>query len=902
MATGLETYKREVLTPLGQDKARRESLLSAVQELERNASSIAYLQLDLPTLFAVPSGALSEDLEAHATALDRVLNKSKGLPSAQALQRLKKLLLDQGQFTSPQFWSAFQERREEARRASLVTAARDVQQSSPLGAIPLTEAHRRFAAYGLGDIESSEVVQALRSVGIDAYPDLDLPDARALDRVRSSWRKVSSDPAISTVFDVLALADGGKVRDARCLSELSMGGTPVTAATVATARARVQQGKDTDLSQNAQKFLADLRAVGDPVALQNVVLASVCERAQTLLSAGHSELRTAEILAADGLDAQESRRIVSACHHSGTPTRRGPDLSTVQDHLAAGELTSAERVLNALPDEEETRSEREAMGARIEEARRKKQDLWDRSRAALSQGRIEEAGQLLRQVTLLDREDEAAEMELEALPPPAPRPVAASENEGVRLNWAEVPNAASYRITRVTETGRGTTTEGTHLADVAQNSYLDLGAPAGEQLRYTVLGVTAAGITSQPGRCVIDHVPAPCGLGASPGLGYVDLTWQLPAQASAVELRLIGPRGTKVRRVAAQGGSRVDDLPPGEPYTFQVSARYESALGPRDSAVAQITTSSLAPARPVTDLEVVPGADQDMLQRVEWSTPPGYQTQLWLAPLGADLRTGGLVSESELVRMGAQLVQTQHRPIGEGRHTAEVPVPERLMSLVPTLVTTQGLLVGVPCGVGRPPEARNIRLQSFADQTRLTFDWPTGERKAVVGWSSSDGARELPVTAAQYRRDGCVRLPGAGDVTGVRVSFVPAVSDARSARTEWHAGGSARAASPDIARVTYDIAITRSLLGRAKAELTIVPPGEQPVEGLGVYLREGHALPSGPDEAQLLQEVALDPGGPPQQRLSLDLGRVRGPFCLRLLSTSGPTVQIIDPPSSHLKG
>ena len=107
-------YKKQVLLPLTQDRARMDALKSAVADLKADPGSESYLSIDLPFLFAIPAEArTSEDLTQHGRKLAQAYNKSQNLPAATQLKHLRSLLSASGRFEDPTFWSQLSDRRRE---------------------------------------------------------------------------------------------------------------------------------------------------------------------------------------------------------------------------------------------------------------------------------------------------------------------------------------------------------------------------------------------------------------------------------------------------------------------------------------------------------------------------------------------------------------------------------------------------------------------------------------------------------------------------------------------------------------------------------------------------------------------------------------------------------------------
>lgn len=901
MAFDAAGYKRDVLAPWSKEPARREALQAAVSGLQSNPGHEGYLGLDLMTLFALPSGPLSEaDLAAHGKQLEMAFNKAKVLPAATHLKKLKGLLTEQGKFEDPTFWSGLGSHQAEARRALLTRAMSDLASEAPLGVMSEGEASRKLAALGVPDLDAATLTQEARSVGLRLFPEFDNPDGAVLGKVAATWRRVRAHPEYRTIVDVMCLARGGQPSNVQLVDTLSADGTPVGPKDVEAAHRRSTTLKDTEAVQDAQKFLAELRKITDAAQLREVALAAVMERVVELHGQGVPQTRVVQTLLAAGVHDFDARRIVVTVAGAGQSTAAPVGTDTVRARLADGDLSGARRVLESLRPDADTAAERTDLAAQIDRLEAKKVALLESYRAAEAASDFETAGRHLREAMGLDRDD-AALAELAArLPLPAPSVSACSAVGGVELAWTESHPGARYTVSRLVGATMVSSLAGTVVAqDTADRSFTDAQAPVGESLSYGVVAVRPEGGTpSSAGVATVVHLPPLSGVDARPGPGHVDLSWAAEPRAAAVSVEIVGPDGgsshTEVRGATAV---RIPDLEVGRPYRFVLTARHLTNAGVSAAPPVSVTATPRGSAQAVTDLTVEPGGSDDSCV-VSWTPVVGFSTELWLLPRKTDLVVGQNLSAERLRGLGGRSLAVPAALRPDGRLEGSLSMPGDICLLVPLVATGGEFLIGTPLQVGRAPSPRNPVAKDMRDQVRLTWDWPEGDYLVEVSWATALGPRSRRVTRARYRADGAVLLANPADVTDIRLRTVTRLGD-----EEWVSGPlPVPRESPSQQPFTYTVATRRGLLGKTSVTVDVRAPGPSGSVVFDLFLGHGSTMPPSAQGMDHVQELLLDFSDAEQKSVTVELGRLKSPYWLKLMAREPRATPLIDPPTSQLKG
>lgn len=894
-------YKRDVLAPWSKEASRREALQAAVSGLQSDSEHQGFLGLDLTTLFAMPAGSSSRaDLAAHGRQLEMAFNKAKVLPAATHLKKLKALLTEQGRFEDPGFWAGLGSHQAEARRTGLTRAMSDLASEAPLGVMGAGEASRRLAALGVPDVDAKAIAEQAKAAGLRVFDEFRPPDGSALRTLSATWRRVRVHPDYRTIVDVMCLGRAGQPSDIRLVDTLSADGTAIGPADVEAAHRRSTTLKDTEAVQDAQKFLAELRKIPDSTRLRDVALEAVMERVEELRGQGVPQTRLGQTLLDAGIDDFDARRIVVTVVGAGQPQVASVGTDEVRVRLADGDLSGARRVLEALRQDDDTASERAALAEQIGRLEARKAAALEAYRAAAAAADFESAARHLGEARSLDRDDAALSELAARLPLPAPSVAARSAASGVELTWTESDPGARYTVYRLVGEVMGSSPSGTVVArDTVERILTDHQAPVGEPLCYGVVALRRDGGTlSSPGTVGVTHLPPLSGVEARPGPGFVDLSWADEPRVSAVSVEVVGPDGGG-RRSEVQGALavRIPDLEVGRPYRFVLIARYLTNAGVSEAPPVSVTATPRGSAQAVTDLTVEPGGADDTCL-VSWTPVPGFSTELWLMPRQTDLVVGQAMSAERLRGLGGRNLGVRSALRPDGRVEGSVAMPPEVGLLVPLVSTGTDHLVGAPLQMGRAPSPRHPVAKDMRDQVRLTWEWPEGDYLVEVSWTTSLGPRSRRVTRARYLADGAVYLADPADVGDIRLQTVT-----RTGEEEWVSGPVLVSRdSPSTQPFTYTLATRRGLLGKTSVTIDVRAPGQAGPALFDLFLGHGSTMPASAHGMDHVQELALDFSEAPQRSVTVELGRVKSPYWLKLFARDPRTTPLIDPPTSQLKG
>lgn len=898
------SFKREVLQPLMRDAARMDALKSVVAELTADPDSEGYLEIDLRHLFAIPDGAADRsDLEQHGRKVLQALNKSQTLPASVQLKHLKSLLSASGRFEDPGFWAQLAAKQRRAMGDHLDDAVRILRDDTPLTVMPASLAVMKARALGLGSMGMDRLAPLLDKAGITVFEDLVPPTADALAPVRHTWKRALSHAEYQTVFHLLLLHSGSVVRDGRCIEELSVAGRRISPDDVATSLRRAQSGRDTNALQDAQKFLSEMAKVRDPAAIRAITFATVWEQTAELIGRGTPAVSAVGLLTKAGVAQGDARRLVATIISAGGPHGASMGTDSVRERLAAGQLEEARRILESLTDDPETRTERGHLGDQLRKLDEQKDEALEGYRSAAAAKDFDTAAQHLHRASSLDSGDTSLHDLALALPMNAPRVGLQLDGSDVIIAWnTPWDGSARFTVHRGTQPFSTQPVGGVIASELDGTGYRDTTAPAGEHVYYAVVVSRPGGAPSRPGLADLECLPAPARVGATSTSTSVELTWAVPTTCHAVGVELIDIGGRSLR-TETRGSTfcRFEDLQEGSSYRAVLTAQYLTDDGPRRSAPASIGIVTRGTGRPIMDLSVDHGGDPHARAGVaRWSVTPGFSSELWAFPRGTSLGVGRYITESAAASHGGRLLRAPVRSLSPSAREARMPELADISWVAPLLVTDDGRLIGQPILAGSSPSVRDVELQPFADHLRLTWSWPEAVDLVEVRWRSQGISRQRRVTPSRYRIDGGVYLHGPADIGDISISTVTRGADADAdvvsgrVAVEYH--------PPRQRTLSYTARISRSLVGRASVRIVVTAETPGPPVPLGLHLSLGTVFPLDPSSAPLVREIQPGTSTAGPTRFDVDLGRVKGPFWIRLFPLDAHGVHLLDPPTSHLKG
>lgn len=595
----------------------------------------------------------------------------------------------------------------------------------------------------------------------------------------------------------------------------------------------------------------------------------------------------------------EERKLIEA-----QKKQRDATAATLDGLIRARKLHEARRVLEGAtrgfgPAAFEVQQRQVAEGIRRADA------LVAQGETAKRAGKTSEAVRLFEEAVASCADAEAAINALNACPPEAPRDARVQAlSKGFRLEWTTT-GTSRYRVFRRAG-GRPTgPSDGVRVGEVAGGAYDDIGVESGVPWYYAVFAVRGE-VLSATAACA-----GPCVLTAdveqvqvTPGDGSLTLQWSVPPNADRVEVwRQVGRepsrRGDGQQVASTLTGAQDTGLQNGTTYGYLIHVVYadqaRTGVAPASGGL-KVRAVPVAPPRMVSDLRA---QDTNGVIQLTWTPVPGALVELRWTDGPSAAVAGTVISRRTADRYGALI------PPSSPGSASWTPGRQGVFRVTPITVSGDVATLGQEALVTTVVEVAQLRSQVVGRTIVLTWQWPAGVEDVMVRWSS-DG------------------FPGIADAQGAKVSrrvYETKQSwDIQAAKPSRHyitvftkapgvevysAGARLLEAMGDVAQVTYQVKIRKTLFGklegasieltsdrsaalrgvvvRAKAPLPPVAPtdGFEVLSVDEVTLHQGRAsIPLSPQhldgrsfiklffrDARSSQDVKLLPGPPEKLRL-----------------------------------
>jgi hypothetical protein len=902
-------YRNDVLKPNSRGEAY-EQLREVVAELTRDVDSKAYARLDLNALYAIPSPVTAAELTEWKSRVVPALNKAEqSLPSARLLKTLLETLEKGVDLTAPAFWGGLQAERQKLIVGKLDSGIQQLKGEYPLGVISLQELTARLASIGINGVTEGSIQSVAAKQGFEVVAELVFPADGIPSSIRPIWKQVSQHTEFRSILDVLLVHRGDGVTSVRFIDSLEADGSPVTTSDINRARAKSEQGQDTDALQSAQKFLGALKdRCGDDEALRNIVFATAAEFAANQLGRGKPKVMVRDELVAVGFEITDSSRLVAALSASQHSPGKTMGLDTVREKLAQGLLDDADRVLAAVGSTDDNASDHAALTAQLVQLKQKKKQFLDAHHVANAARDFSAAAQAVRDAMALDSGDDALEALMAALPPSAPRSLAARvDGSSVVLSWAQNSEPMiNYTVVRCENRVPTSPTDGVAIVKASSvSSTSDTAVTSAARFGYAVFGSRDGRVFSDPAVTEITVLLAPSNVSATATATSVELSWVQPPGAVGTVITQLDPNNRSVQHELARGTSfRADGLTSGSKYYFSVQAVHYIDAGRQLSERVPIVAVPRGRASAVHDLQVsnVETDGRNLLQ-ARWTRIDGFDVEMWALPRNVDLPVGSTVTTDALSRAGGLRVPSSGaNPVTAAGQLEQMSfeVPTEISRIVPLTVNDAAYLVGTSVLAGSAAQATGIVAEFFGTELRVSWNWPSGDSLMELRWTQAGREFSRRVTRARYRADSGAKFTNANVLSDLTIATVVRVGG-----DEWTSpavpvplavGGTA------VITLQYSMQIKRARLGnKISCVVTIDSNTTGVILPVSVVVKSGSIMPFGSDDGQRIAELSLNFTVDSTVSHELSLGKQPSPIWLRLFAEDG-TTQLIDPPTSQLKG
>ncbi|GID66936.1 hypothetical protein Acy02nite_48170 [Actinoplanes cyaneus] len=652
---------------------------------------------------------------------------------------------------------------------------------------------------------------------------------------------------------------------------LRVGGRPLTVEDLDGVRARTERRKQDDRKTATDDLLTNLGGALRDGSLDRLVLWELIEAVRP--AAGLGKLRVVAREATRlGLQREEAEDFALAVLNRGAviPPRRDV-ADEIDELLGGGSLRAAERLLPSLPANQD-----DEVRERVRAATQRVDDLAARAQREIAAGRTEIAAELLTIAVREAADDTDLAGRLRTLAPPPVPAVRAGTAAGdrVAISWTPSPartGGISYQVVRTRQRPAGSAGDGEVIGRTDGNEVADTGAPAGDDLHYTVFATRSEGVWS-PGATAgpVSLLPEVTDVGAVTDESSVRVTWTSRADATGFTV-VREPGGTPVR--AGRNGFADEELTPGVEYRYLIRVNYPAA-----SAGVTVTAMPQAAPTEVPDLAVepLPGQDPGRL-RLAWTRPDGGDVTLRSAAHRPRWNRGAEITGAELTTYGKEVLGRSD-PGTSRRAAMSLPMPAGRVFVTAFSVGGGRVIVGPTVAVTNIASVTDLRARRVGPVVRLSWTWPDGVALARVRWwpegGSPEQAEQVDCWQRAYRDDGGLQITTG--IRAVRVEVSPVSRDG-----EGETVGSPAGLRVGGSGVPVNYRFTQTGMFRKTTRLELVADQECPLPDLVVVQSPGRVVPLRPDQGTPVARIPaqrLEPGRP--VTVDVPVQSARGPYRL----------------------
>ncbi|GIF08388.1 hypothetical protein [Actinoplanes siamensis] len=654
-------------------------------------------------------------------------------------------------------------------------------------------------------------------------------------------------------------------------SGLRVEGRPLTTGRFDGVRARAERQRQDDRKTATESLLAALSGAIADGTVGELVLWELTEAVRPAAGLGKVRVVAREATRL-GLPREEAEEFALAVLNrgTGTPDRRDAT-GEIEELLVRGELRAAERALLTLPANEGA-----DLRERVRDAVRRVAELAARAQQEIAAGRPEHAAELLTTAVREAADDTDLAGRLRAVaPPPAPAVRAGTAaGERVTVSWTPSPartGGVTYQVVRTRQRPAGSAGDGDVVGRTDGNELADAGAPAGDDLFYTVFATRSAGVWS-PGATAgpVSLLPDVTGVSAVADESSVRVTWSARPDATGFTV-VREPGGAPVR--AGRNGFSDENLEPGVQYRYLIRAGY-----PALSSGVTVTATPQAAPEEVPDLAVepLPGQDPGRL-RLAWTLPASGDVVLRSAAHRPRWHRGAEITGAELTSYGRELIG-RAEPAADRRAALVLPMPAGRVFVTAFSVGGGRAITGPTVSVTNVAPVTDLRARRVGPVVRLGWGWPDGVSLVRVRWWPEDGSPEqseqVDCWLRAYRDDGGLQI-----TTGLRPVRILVATVSRDGEGETVGSPVGVRVAGGGVPVHYRFVQAGTFRRRTLLELTAEQPC--PLPDLVVVQSPGRVVPLRADQGTEVARIPaqrLEPGRPVS--VEVPVRNARGPYRL----------------------
>jgi hypothetical protein len=853
---------------------------------------------DLTERYAITLPATDAQIAAQVKAVRSYWNKiclgnSRASGVAKWCRTQDEMLARQPgtQLESSTWWQRQQAQRDAAAASSIQNVAEDLRQNYGSLGVVTSGTLDKFATSGR--LSSSQAEEAAGRAGLTVIgKDVSLPDTAPVPNFGQLIREMDECGAVS-VPDLIHPRSGpfSIVERYECAGDKSKRLDTVAV----TQQSNEVEKRGASGADNARmRALRILRkADSDGVKLRDVALYHLVETVGGEPTSTSAKAKLEKL----GVSAQDAAiiAVLLAERHPATPAN---GLDKVTSLLAAGQLREARAAAQNLTGGPDMAAEALQL---VQAAQQRLDQFLGQAKVAVSADDEARAEALLKDAALISAEDAA--LALATLPPAPPEDLRASQDgTEVKLFWRPGPGHdedTPYAVRRTSQRPPAAPTDGEKVHEGTGNACSDPRAPIARPVQY---GVFVLGPdrrpASRPATVSVTLLPPVTRLKAEVGPATISLHWSARPDAE-VRVTRTADTGAPAPVPVTGTGCHVTGLPEGKMQHFEVVAVYRGQGGAElRSAAEQISVTPRAEARPVPKLTARLAESGGVVRvRVTWPRVDNSDVKIMRSDAEPPWPFGTVITTEQMAQAGQELTG---RVISAKNETGlETDLPGGVHHLVPLSVGGTGVAVGRATSVAITDPVRQLTAVPFADEARLSWEWPATAQMAEVNWTLDGEEDFYRISHAEYLSNGGARIPLGAGPCQVAVRAVILV-------------GGKSYTSPPVSTVVsrvLDVPVSYHVSGlpavgpfggRAKK---VVFTCEQGCSGVQVRMvaSPGRVMPTKATDGVPVLETVLSLAAGVSEEHKITIPKpVKRPFWVRCFVVAGQA-RLIDPPISCLK-